>query len=343
VQPSPDSGHGSGRYAAGYKRLEGTICGFSQTHLSGMGCGDLGDVRLLPYVGGGPVGTNAFFGAKDRFCETAKVGYYSVALTNFGITAEIAASHRVGFHRWTYPKGATPKALVDLQWGCYDCGPSPQLRGEGDPQVRYVLDYAGTPGDDRRTITGRRTTDGWMRGRTVAWYLRFSRPWTKAAWQDDPAGGKAGRYLLEFAEDAAPLECRVAISSCDEEGAKRNFDAEAGVTFDRAVADTEDAWEKLLSRASFFAKDTNKLRILYTGLYHADVQPIDLSDVDGHYRGGDRKVAKSTTATSRGITSPTSSSTRAVRGTPRRCFGASRVPITLRRTTALPATTTAGR
>ena len=292
VQPGPDSGHGSGRYAAGYKHLEETIYGFSQTHLSGMGCGDLGDVLLLPYTGDDPAGTNRFCGAKDRFRETAKVGYYSVALTNFGVTAEVAASHRVGFHRWTYPKGSVPKALVDLQWACYDPGPAPQLR-DGNAN-KYVLDYAGRLGDDSRTITGRRVTDGWMRGRTVAWHLQFSRPWTKARWENDPNGGKAGRYVLEFAEDAVPLECRVAISSCDEEGAKRNFDAEANVTFDRAVADTQGAWEKLLSRASFESKDSNKLRILYTGLYHADVQPIDMSDVDGRYRGGDRRIAKST-------------------------------------------------
>jgi len=292
VQPSPDTGTRSGRYAGGYKHRDETVYGFSQTHLSGMGCADLGDVLLLPYTGKGPQGAEPFCGAKDLFREKAELGYYSVALTNFGITAEIAATHRVGLHRWTYPAGAVPKVLVDLQWGCYDPGAAPQLREGGEPGARYVLEYAGSLGADGRSLSGRRVTDGWMRGRTVAWHLRFSRPWKAAAWVDDPKGGKAGRYLFEFAADDAPLECRVAISSCDEDGARRNYEAEAGVGFEQAVADTRAAWQDILSRMRFETDDVAKKRILHTALYHACVQPIDMSDADGRYRGGDRRIAR---------------------------------------------------
>ena len=42
VQPSPDTGREGYRYCSGYRYEDDRILGFSQTHLSGTGCGDLG-------------------------------------------------------------------------------------------------------------------------------------------------------------------------------------------------------------------------------------------------------------------------------------------------------------
>ena len=50
VQPSPDTGREGYRYCAGYRYEDDRILGFSQTHLSGTGCGDLGDIRIMPFV-----------------------------------------------------------------------------------------------------------------------------------------------------------------------------------------------------------------------------------------------------------------------------------------------------
>ena len=48
VQAGPDTGNGSWDYCSGYRYGDVTICGFTQTHLNGTGCPDLGDVRILP-------------------------------------------------------------------------------------------------------------------------------------------------------------------------------------------------------------------------------------------------------------------------------------------------------
>ena len=47
----PTRGSATGRIAA-YIYTDKTICGFTQTHLNGTGCPDLGDLRLLPLPGG---------------------------------------------------------------------------------------------------------------------------------------------------------------------------------------------------------------------------------------------------------------------------------------------------
>ena len=49
VQPSPDSGNCRWEYCSGFNIADSTLIGFSQTHLNGTGCSDLGDVLILPF------------------------------------------------------------------------------------------------------------------------------------------------------------------------------------------------------------------------------------------------------------------------------------------------------
>ena len=51
VQPSPDSGNDEWKYCSGYNIADDTLIGFSQTHLNGTGCQDLGDILLFPFSG----------------------------------------------------------------------------------------------------------------------------------------------------------------------------------------------------------------------------------------------------------------------------------------------------
>ena len=50
VQASPDTGLCDWDHCSGYVWEDPCIYGFSQTHLSGTGCPDLADVRLLPFT-----------------------------------------------------------------------------------------------------------------------------------------------------------------------------------------------------------------------------------------------------------------------------------------------------
>jgi len=48
IQVSPESGNGSWRYCSGFNIEDDSIMGFSQNHLNGTGCPDLGDILILP-------------------------------------------------------------------------------------------------------------------------------------------------------------------------------------------------------------------------------------------------------------------------------------------------------
>ena len=115
VQLSPDNGTAGWDWSSGYNYSDSVIVGFSHTHLSGTGIGDLCDISFMPAVL--PVNSDAdtakinrlrsFFSHKD---EVASPGYYSVLLKTFGIKAELTATKRAGFQKYTFPK--TKNALI---------------------------------------------------------------------------------------------------------------------------------------------------------------------------------------------------------------------------------------
>ena len=111
-------------WCSGYHYSDSTIVGFSHTHLSGTGIGDLGDVAVMPTTG--PVrvrkgtlkkpdqGFVSLFSHKE---ERVRPGYYSVRLKRYNIKAELTASERVGFHQYTFPKSDAAHLVIDLQQG----------------------------------------------------------------------------------------------------------------------------------------------------------------------------------------------------------------------------------
>ena len=280
VQPGPDSGTGNWKYCAGYKWNDPWIYGFSQTHLSGTGCPELADVRLLPFTGKMTLPPAKFRGYKDFSSEKAEPGYYAVTLTNFGVRAEMTCGRRMAFHRWTPAKGGRLEVLVDPQWAS----------AHADKIPGHILSYNGAAHDDRRTVTGGYRHKAWLE-REVHFKLRFDRPW--AARRELPCGPgeKAPRTVYSF--DVPPggsLGARIAISTTDDDGAERNFAAEDRLDFDSARKAARCEWNELLSRAEIHGADRAQLTTFYTSLYHLFLQPNDIADADGRYRGADDRI-----------------------------------------------------
>jgi len=99
VQLSPDTFNSGWDWCSGYHVSDSSIMGFSHTHLSGTGCGDLLDFLVM--AGTGPArivpGTreNPDEGYRSRFSHGDEVmtpGYYSVLLKDYGIRAELTAT-----------------------------------------------------------------------------------------------------------------------------------------------------------------------------------------------------------------------------------------------------------
>ena len=280
VQASPDSGKST--KASGYKHDDGTIRGFSQTHLNGTGCSALGDISLMPFVGDepGPCHLRAYI----RESEKASPDLYEVAFDN-GISVRGTAARRVGLWQFTYDTDQAKRLYFDAA--------SSLVLNPAKKYGPYIPESSISLADDRREIRGYRKTNGWV-VRKVFYCARFSRPWTAAEKEPrDAFEGAGDRYTLEFGDmkKGETLEVRVAISTVSEESAVANLEAEAGesIPFDSVRAETRAEWNALLGRVRIKGTDVQK-RNIYTALYHLFIPPNEIVDVDGRYRGADDVV-----------------------------------------------------
>ena len=266
-------------WCSGYHDSESSVIGFSHTHLSGTGCGDLFDVTLMPVVGDVPYGrgrlgdyTTGFWSEADRTKEIVEPGYYSVPLTRYGIVAEMTATERGGLHRYTFPASDEAAIILDLvHGGCFD---------------RPEELYAEAVSDTR--VIGRRHSWGWSNNQKVYFVIEFSKPFTKF----EPIGEDGFYYRIDFdTTEGEQIGVKVALSSTSPEGAELNFNTEvANIDFDTARRVAYDKWNTELSKMRIEGATAEQKEIFYTGVYHMYVAPSLFSDVDGTYRGADNVV-----------------------------------------------------
>lgn len=288
VQLSPDSRIDNWDGSSGYHYSDSIIYGFSHTHLNGTGIPDYCDVLFAPYVSekdfleASPNDTlNGYASKFSHDAEKAEAGYYSVRLQDENITAEMTATKRVGFHRYTFPQATeNAKLTLDLKWRDKVL----------DSEVKII---------DNKTIAGFRKSQSWAKDQIVYFYAEFSKPFTSAKIAADDeftgeksAAGKNLKSVLQFKTKAGEqILVKVGISAVDAEGAKKNLKAEvADWNFDKVRADAKNEWNKELSRIEVTDDNQANLTNFYTALYHTKVQPNVFQDVDGRYRGIDRKI-----------------------------------------------------
>ena len=281
VQVGPDNGTKGWEFCSGYHDSSRSIIGFSHTHLNGTGCPDMGDIMLMPLVdcdkwdAGTDEDTST--GYRSRFStssEEASPDYYKVFLEDYGITAEMTATPRVGFHRYTFPQSDRASILIDLEHGMDKKTTSAYLRVVDD-----------------RTIVGMRRSSGFVEDHWYYFQASFSKPFTDAEF----CPGKEDRKVrLHYkTKEGEKLLAKVSLSTVSEEGAVANMAAELpGWNFDRTRRTGAGIWNEMLSRMEISDPDEDKLTSAYTSLYHALLMPNLVTDVDGSYTGWDHQTHK---------------------------------------------------
>ncbi len=275
VQLSPDTGDGNWDYCAGYQYGDTTVDGFSHTHASGGGTGDYGDVLILPFQNDAVVHAGSAVHDKDR--ETASPGFYSTYLLRDGIQVDLAATERTGIHRYTYENPGDRKLYISIDrilhtWGTAERGRTYDARFE----------FEG----DRR-VTGHYYSDGKAR-REVNFAIEFNQPIASRQFLDAP---DSKQLVLNFGDGwKGPLLVRVGISTVSPEGARKNLEAEnLGKSFETIVSEARKAWNGYLSRIEIEANPDDMIQF-YTAMYQFYIQPNNIADVDGKYRGADEGV-----------------------------------------------------
>jgi len=270
VQPGPDNTDQGWDYTSGYQLKDSTIIGFSNTRASGTGISEFGDVLLFPFN----EKTDSLSAKKMK--ETAEVGYYSVNLSN-GVKAELTSTERVGFHQYIYPT-QNAKLLVNLQHG---------LRFLTDS---LVLDSDIIIEKDKKTISGYCHTKNWVE-RKYFFTLTFDQAYDSIQQLPPKPKEKAPKYILDFTLNNKILKSKVALSTVSVDGAKNNLQTElTHWNFVQIKNESKKVWNTYLKRIDIEADEKQKT-IFYTAMYHLFLQPSNIADADGRYRGADDKIA----------------------------------------------------
>ncbi len=282
AQASPDTG-GLG----GYDYDKHTIYGFSQTHLSGVGCGVGGEIPLMPTTGTlTSVDPDANASAFDHAHERAHPGYYAVTLARHGVRAELTATTRTAWQRYTFP--ATSAAHVLFYTGkanmpVFDSG------------VTVVGDHA---------VEGQVTDGHFCSARdrhTLYFHAEFSRPFASfGVWRGERRSpgarashgrGPRGGWVSFDTRRQRALTVKIGLSYTGAAGARRNLAAETAGSFDfdGVRARLRQRWNERLRAITVAGGGRDERVSFVTALYHAQLHPNVFGDADGTYLGFDHK------------------------------------------------------
>ncbi len=287
VQLSPDTRLDNWDGSSGYYYADSIIYGFSHTHLSGTGIPDYCDILFMPTLGeaqfeakDGDKSANGYASKFSHANEKAEPGYYSVKLDDDAIFAEMTASKRVGFHRYTFPKSDEANIILDLKW----------RDKVTDSELKIV-------GNNR--IEGFRRSSSWAKDQVIYFVGEFSKPFVKGKTEEilnhtshEPNTITDIKSAFRFKTKAnEQILLKVAISPVSTESARKNLAAEIpDWNFDKVRGDAKVAWNKELSQIEVSGGTDAQMTNFYTALYHTKIQPSVFQDVDGNYLGLDKKV-----------------------------------------------------
>ena len=292
------------RYCSGYQFEDKTIFGFSHTHFSGVGHSDLGDFLVMPTTGKlnlepgkAAVQKSGYHSQFSKNTEKASPGYYEVVLDDYGIKAELTATERVGFQKYTFPKSSDSHIILDLMSNIYNY------------DAKNVWTFVRV--EDNQTVVGYRETTGWARTRKVFFAMKFSKPfknygrkrYEKVEYngfyrkfnENENFPEFAGRQIRAYfdfdTKENESILIKFALSPTSTAGAMKNLEAEIpGWNFDQIKEEASDKWQKELSKIEVETINENDKKTFYTAMYHTMMSPVLYQDVDGQYLDIDQNI-----------------------------------------------------
>ena len=292
AKPGPSTngslGNADGWQATGYDYRDTSIEGFVCTHEFQVGgitvAPSTGQLRTLP---GNPDGTGpkGYRSAYSHDQEYATAGYYQVMLQDYNINAEVTATDRVAYLRFTFPESKSSHLIFDIGHQQGESGKAKDsevwINEDGSVEgwvvtlPEYIKKYQ--PGADQRIyfsaiVDKKPTKGGVFNGNKVSENQTYAH------------GIGAGAYLDFNTSKDEQITVKVGISYTSVQNARINLKVEAtGVSFDEAKAASQKAWEEALGRIIVEGNNQDDLKKFYSGLYHALLGRGVMSDVNGAY------------------------------------------------------------
>lgn len=281
-------------FSAPYEFTNKYFTGFAHVTMSGVGCPELGTLLLMPTAGPLDVDYRQYGSAYED--EQASPGYYANRLTKYGIRCEVTATPRTAAGRYTFPKGEG-HILLNLGEGLTN-ETGGMVRRTGDTEIEGVRMLGSFCYNPQAVFP-------------IYFVLRVNKPpkaagcWKKqppmqgveAQWDKDNGkyklypgygkevmGNQVGYYFSYDCEEGGQVEVQMGVSFVSIANARRNLDAEQGrPDFEKTKAQARAQWAQTLGRITVEGGTEAQRRMFYTALYHTQLHPNILEDVNGEY------------------------------------------------------------
>ena len=284
--------------ASGYDYRDTSIEGFPCYHEF-----QVGGVVLMPTVGKlktvpGTVNSvgEGYRSAFSHDDEVATAGYYSVLLKDYNVKAELTATQRVAYQRFTFPSSSESHVIFDIG----------NRQGESGAVV-----------DSEVKICGNNLVEGWVKtlpeyckkyqdGATVTMYFSAKLDKGAAAYgtfvkedvnasSTEVKGEGAGAYFTYATQEGETITAKIGLSYTSVANARLNRETETrddSLNFDEAREASRQTWEEALGRIRVETPVKEDKVKFYTGLYHAILGRGLASDVNGAYPKNDGSVGQ---------------------------------------------------
>ena len=269
------------------------LTGFSHINLSGVGCPELGTILVMPTTGKVEADVSKYGSGYQQ--EIATPGYYSNYLSKYKIKVEVTASQRVGLSKYTFPKGES-NILINL---------GDALTNEVGGSIQIV---------SNTEVEGMRMTGSFCyhdgSERPIFFVAKFSKPFkSSGVWKQMPkmqaeanwsstsgkikyykkyaglmAGDKVGAWLSFDTDNNEAVLVKIGVSYVSIANARENLQHEIShFDFDKTKKEAQNKWKKALSMIEVEGGTKDQKTIFYTGLYHINIHPNVINDVNGQY------------------------------------------------------------
>lgn len=300
VKLSPDNQNAG--WQSGYDPHIENIGGFSHIHEWTMA-----GLLLMPTSGplmtrvGDPYKPDEGYRSRfDKATEEARIGYYRVFLSDYEIEAELTATTRAGFQRYTFASNQVARVMIDLQI------PAEYKFQLDQCEIQKVSDYR---------IEGRAvqvTRNVWSHDAhqeyTLHFVIEFDQPIQSfGVWSGNQVRRKVSELKTQKTSDAGAfaefdtrtnsvVQVRTGISLVSVKNAGLNLETEIsepfGWNFDAVLNNQRQAWNDLLGRVQIETLDRREKVRFYSNLYRSFCARNIWSDVDGSWRDPEEKVRK---------------------------------------------------
>lgn len=230
----------------------------------------------------------------DKANEYAEPGYYSVYLDDYQIKAELTATTRVGYHRYTFPKSEDSHILFDVG----------HKQGESSDVTEAFVSFDGEKNIKGYVVTYPEYVKICDEGKRVTMYFHARLSKKPKSWgtftdtlivagEKESKGTRNGMYLTYSTENEDVIEMQVGVSYTSMENALLNLESETNeVNFDQARKAASHNWNEMLSKIEIYDSNTENLKKFYTGLYHALLGRGISNDINGAYPRNDGSIGQ---------------------------------------------------